>query len=425
VRPTDPLENLNREELIRTARRLLTEADSLSSRISAVNEIGVAVNETLDLDKILRVVARQAKWLLDFEHCSVCVGQAESWRLVTLFGGEEAQPKDWLATENVGAVLKSAQPKLFHEGNSSPFLARFPSQIIIPLCADDTVLGTINFAVTRPKGYTHDDMRIAYMLSLQLSSAIRNARVVEELRRIQNELRLRVEELDAYGHTIAHDLKAPLSSIMLAGDLLALKFSDDLQPDGQKFVRMVGESARHMQRMIDQLLWLARVRHVDNVKVIPLRPVAEAALSRFRPTIEERGITVCLPSDLPDVVGHEQWIEEIFANLVSNAIKYMGETNPDPRIEIRARVEDTRVRCEVRDTGVGIKPEDQARLFEMFTRLHTVRAEGLGLGLSIVRRMIAQLGGQVGVESVYGQGSTFWFTLPKGVSDAPAAGDSH
>ena len=111
-------------------------------------------------------------------------------------------------------------------------------------------------------------------------------------------------------------------------------------------------------------------------------------------------------------MGHAQWIEEIFANLVSNAIKYMGKDNPDPRISIRGKPEGDMVRYEVCDTGVGIAPDDQARLFEMFTRLHTVNAEGLGLGLSIVHRIINKLNGQIGVESEVGKGSTFWFSLP-------------
>jgi signal transduction histidine kinase len=418
LRQTEQLENLGRDDLLRTVRRLLTEADALSSRISAVNEIGVAINRTLDLDKILHVIARQAKWLLDFEYCSVCVSQGEQWRLIPLFGKEEAEVEDWLATDNVGTVLKSSQPKLITSGAESPFLARYPSQMIVPLCADDIVLGTINFAVSRPNAYTFDDMRIAYMLSLQLSSAIRNARVVEELRRTQDELRLRIEELDAYGHTIAHDLKAPLSSIILASDLLALKFGSQMPPEGHKFTGLISDSAKQMHRMIDQLLWLARARQVNSTAPVVIRPVVDAALKRFSPVIENRKIAVCVPAELPEAIGHEQWIEEIFANLISNAIKYMGEANSNPHIQIVGKRQGELARYEVRDTGVGIKQEDQARLFEMFTRLHTVKADGLGLGLSIVRRMITQLKGQIGVESVYGEGSTFWFTLPAANKEA-------
>ena len=117
--------------------------------------------------------------------------------------------------------------------------------------------------------------------------------------------------------------------------------------------------------------------------------------------------------DMPSALGFSQWLEEIFANLISNAIKYMGTNNPRPRISIIALLDDDGyVRYEVRDTGVGIADKDKEHLFEMFTRLHTVSVEGLGLGLSIVHRIIGKLNGKVGVESQLGEGSCFWFALP-------------
>jgi two-component system, sensor histidine kinase and response regulator len=103
-------------------------------------------------------------------------------------------------------------------------------------------------------------------------------------------------------------------------------------------------------------------------------------------------------------------VAEVWANYLSNAIKYGGDP---PRAELGADLPaDGRVRFWVRDNGPGLSPEDQARLFAPFERLHQVRAQGHGLGLSIVRRIVEKLGGEVGVESAVGQGSTFWFTLP-------------
>jgi two-component system sensor histidine kinase/response regulator len=120
-------------------------------------------------------------------------------------------------------------------------------------------------------------------------------------------------------------------------------------------------------------------------------------------------------------VGHGPWIEEVWANYISNALKYGGSP---PRIELGAdppppsppsggtEGEARMVRFWVRDNGPGLTPEEQARLFTPFTRLEQVRAKGHGLGLSIVRRIVEKLGGQVGVESEVGQSSTFSFTLP-------------
>ncbi len=174
-------------------------------------------------------------------------------------------------------------------------------------------------------------------------------------------------------------------------------------------------SALKMADMIDQLLWLTKLRDAAAVvETVNVNEVAQSAMARFQHQIERTNIATEISRDLPPALGHAQWIEEVFANLISNAIKYMGKNNPEPRISIKSTRQNDIVRYEVHDTGVGITPEDQAHLFEMFTRLHTVEADGLGLGLSIVHRIITKLNGQIGVESERGKGSTFWFTIPGG-----------
>lgn len=418
------LEEQDRDELLQTSRRLLVEADALSSRIAAVNEIGIAINRTLDLNEIQRVIARQAKWLLDFEYCGVCLLKEDHWEVNTLFGAAEAMPERLTETENVGRAIKYSQPQLVRTGSPSPFLSAYKSQIIIPLVADDSVLGTINFAMTREQGYTQDDMRIGYMLALQLASAMRNARNFAELNRTRDELRLyateleeRNRELDAYSHTIAHDLKSPLSSIMLRAEIVSTNFAHALPPKGVKVVDGIHESAAKMNEMIEQLLWLARLRKVtDTCKPVDTNSVVQAAVKRFSHMTDKFRIDV-MPN-LPAALGHAQWIEEVFANLFSNAIKYIGSDNPMPRLWVRGTVQGEMVRYEVQDNGIGIAPEHQAHLFEMFTRVNQVDVEGLGLGLSIVHRIVTKLGGTVSVESAPGVGSTFSFTLPLAVIQA-------
>lgn len=406
------LETLDRDELLATVRRLLAEADALSSRISAVNEIGTAMARTLDLSKIERVIAKQAKWLIDFAHCSVCWRDQETWQLKTLFGPEEPKGIDMLVMPNIAIPLKTGQPQLIHNGSESPLFSKYLSQLIIPLTSEKTVLGTINFAAVEARRYTSDDMRIAYMLSLQLTSALRNANTVAELRQTQHLLSMRVEELDAYSHTIAHDLKTPLASILLRCEMFELNHPD-LPVEALQQVRDIAQSAKNMNRMIEQLLWLAKLRDtLEYINEVNVEFCAKAAVQRVSHFIEEKKITVVIEPELPNSYGHGQWVEEVFANLIGNAVKYMGDHNLQPQITICGKPQGEFVRYEVIDTGVGIKPEDQKRLFEMFTRLKTVHAEGLGLGLSIVKRIVQKLGGEFGVESIFGQGSTFWFTLP-------------
>lgn len=422
LKPTGRLEEQDRDQLLVTARRLLAEADALSSRVAAVNEIGIAINSTLDLNAILKVIGRQAKWLLDFEHSSVCLEIDGSWKAIVLFGPAlDTSAIDLLATENAGKSLRTRQPQLVREGSPSPFLTGYASQIIIPLVADDAVLGTINFASTEPRRYTQDDMRISYMLALQLASAIRNSRNFEELKRARDELRKhaleleeRNEELDAFGHTIAHDLKSPLSNIVLKSEMAAMRYKNEVPEKVLETLNSIGDTGMHMASMIDQLLLLARL-HNANEAVYPVvsEPVAKAAVARFAQMLETAKITVSVAPQMPIALAHAQWMEEVFANLVSNAIKYMGTASPAPRIDIRGSLlDDGTARFEVQDTGLGIAEADQSRLFEMFTRLRPSEAEGLGLGLSIVHRIVTRLKGKVGVESTPGVGSTFWFTLP-------------
>jgi len=184
------LEKQEREPLLLIARRLLAETQALSTRIAAVNEIATAINRSLNLDEILRVVGKQAKWLLDFEHCSVYICHSNSCRLVTLFGSPvELDAASVTEDSPLGRVMKTGQPQLIKEGSTAAFLAPYASQLIIPLVSDRSlVMGTINFATTLPKAYTLEDVRIGYLLALQISAAIRNANCFEELNQLNAQL---------------------------------------------------------------------------------------------------------------------------------------------------------------------------------------------------------------------------------------------
>jgi signal transduction histidine kinase len=201
-----------------------------------------------------------------------------------------------------------------------------------------------------------------------------------------------------------------------------MRFKDKVPAEALEAVQTIEASSQLMNRMIDQLLWLAKLRNMNEALTdVNVNDIVHNALLRFTHLIEQKHIKVDIAPSLPRAHGHTQWIEEIFANLISNALKYMGDENPAACIIVRASTADHYVRYEVTDTGIGIKPEDRARLFEMFTRLHHIEAEGLGLGLSIAHRIVKKLGGDIGVESTYGKGSTFWFTLPAAKTTPPVS----
>jgi signal transduction histidine kinase len=152
------------------------------------------------------------------------------------------------------------------------------------------------------------------------------------------------------------------------------------------------------------------------VQPLDMARIVTEARQRLTPIIKDRRAKITLPvaSAWPPAIGYAPWIEEVWVNYLSNALKYGGRP---PCVELGGAVQGNgMVRYWIRDNGLGLSPEEQARLFKPFTRLRQVRAGGHGLGLSIVQSIVEKLGGQVGIESEIGRGSIFSFTLP-GMND--------
>ncbi|MFP4344799.1 MAG: sensor histidine kinase [Anaerolineales bacterium] len=244
-----------------------------------------------------------------------------------------------------------------------------------------------------------------------LRDVTRLKRAEETLRQTNLDLEAHVEELDAFAHTVAHDLKNPLGVLIGYSDLLKSGVVTSEETE-RSFLHAISSNAFKMANIIDELLLLASVRKTEEIKLEPLDmgAIVTEVQARLAHMIEEYGAEIILPTTWPVAVGRDSWVEEVWVNYVSNALKYGGEP---PRVELGC-TEGTngQLRFWVQDNGPGLDREEQAQLFTQFTRLHRVRAEGHGLGLSIVQRITSKLGGEVGVESEPGTGSRFWFTLP-------------
>ncbi len=239
-----------------------------------------------------------------------------------------------------------------------------------------------------------------------------------QLQQANRELQKRLEELDAFAHTVAHDLKNPLTRIIGYAELLEGEFDTLPEEDLRGFLGVIARGGRKMENIIDELLLLASVREGEvESQPLDMSDIVKEVQRRLGHVIEGSQAQIIEPESWPAALGHGPWIEEVWLNYISNAIKYSGR---EPRLELGGAVEPGgAARFWVRDNGPGLSEEDQGRLFAPFTRLHQVRAEGHGLGLSIVRRIVDKLGGQVGVESQVGKGSVFYFTLPSvGVTEA-------
>jgi two-component system sensor histidine kinase/response regulator len=226
------------------------------------------------------------------------------------------------------------------------------------------------------------------------------------------------EQLDAFAHTVAHDIKDPLTGIVSLSSLIT-EYFEDLKPDTIKeYLDAITQNTLRLASIVDALLLLASVRQLETIDVEPLDMPAIIAnvQKRLAVLIAERQAVLLTPETWPTIHSYGPWIEEVWANYVSNAIKYGGTP---PLVEIGFSLPDARdsksnpassIRFWVRDNGPGLVEEQRARLFSKFTRLRDTEP-GHGLGLSIARDIVEKLGGKVGVDSETGQGCEFWFTL--------------
>ena len=218
------------------------------------------------------------------------------------------------------------------------------------------------------------------------------------------------KELEAYASTVAHDLKEPLAIMVLTSNLITK--IPDLTPDELKeYLQQIKSTAYQMNTIINTLLLFAKVsRSEAPIERVDMGWVVKNVRDRLSHMIKEHQAQLDLPPSWPEAVGYAPWLEEVWANYISNALKHGGRP---PRVELGASTQpDGMVRFWTRDNGPGVSPDDQARLFAPFSQIRSFYTPGQGLGLSIAFRIVEKLGGQVGVESEPGKGSQFFFTLP-------------
>ncbi len=224
------------------------------------------------------------------------------------------------------------------------------------------------------------------------------------------ELEAKNYELDTFSHTVAHDLKNPLAHLVSLSDLLIEELSDDISEQGRVCLKHILNSSQKMISIVNALLLLAKVSKQE-VKSTPLdmQDIIAKVIERLDLMIRQYQAEIIFPDTYPQVLGYAEWIEEVWINYLTNGLKYGGKP---PYLEIGMVEKEDTVRFWIKDNGPGLEQESIDKLFTQFTRLN-VPVEGHGLGLSIVRQIIEKLGGEAGVESQFGAGCLFYFTLPK------------
>jgi PAS domain S-box-containing protein len=225
-------------------------------------------------------------------------------------------------------------------------------------------------------------------------------------------LRQSNEDLEQFAYSASHDLQEPLRTASAFSELLQAKFSGKLGAEGDKFIRYIADATTRMQELLRDLRTFAQASRVsqDQAPNIDAGEVLRRSISNMKAAIDDSNAVVT-HSELPVVAIHEFQLEQLFQNVISNAIRYRSQASPT--IHVDAKCSDRMCTFSARDNGIGIDPQYKEQIFGIFERLHTTADyPGTGMGLAICKRIVERLGGRIWVESEPGRGSTFYFTLP-------------
>ncbi len=245
----------------------------------------------------------------------------------------------------------------------------------------------------------------------------------EELRKYAEQLRqanIRFQEADQFKSgflaTMSHELRTPLNSIIGFTGILLQRVAGPLNDEQIKQLNMVRGSSRHLLNLINDVLDISKIE-AGQLKVTPkpfdMRQAIEKAVETVTPLAEKKGLSLVaeVAPEVGEVVSDGRRVEQVLINLLNNAVKFTQKGE----VRVECEVDDDRLVTRVVDTGIGIKPEDMDKLFRAFSQIDAGSArryEGTGLGLSICKRLVEMLGGEIRVESEWGKGSIFAFTVP-------------
>jgi len=327
------------------------------------------------------------------------------------------------------------------------------SLLSVSLIVEGELIGQLDLFAQHIRSFTSEHQEIASEVANQLAVAIQQARLREQLQRYANQLEQRVtertaalqeanEQLEVFVYSVSHDLRAPLRGIQGLAQALVEDYAPQLGNEGQLYANHLVASAQQMNTLLEDLLNYSRLSRADiNLQVLNLASVMATVLSQLEAEVQEKQAQVKVETPLPKVMGHRATLIQVVTNLVMNAIKFMppgvqpqvrvwaqevesegvggvggagGEVFSDtPQDDSAFSASSTKwIRLWVEDNGIGINPENQERIFQVFERLHGAETyPGTGIGLAIARKGVERMGGRVGVESQLGQGSRFWIEL--------------
>ncbi len=422
--------------------RLFKELDERTNELTrsvgelkALGEVGQAVSSTLDLETVLTRIVSHAVQLSGTDGGAIYEYDepSEEFHLRATDHMEEelinalrANPPR-LGDGVVGRAAASREPvqvpNILEERAYAPRLRQllerfgFRASLAVPLLREDRIIGGLVVRRKSTGEFRPEVIELLKTFATQSVLAIQNARLFREIEEKSRQIEAANRHKSEFLANMSHELRTPLNAIIGFSEVLQEKLFGELNEKQAEYTDDILSSGRHLLSLINEILDLSKVeagRMELELATFDLPLAIDNARTFVRERATRHGIALDVTVDdrLGDFVGDERKIKQILLNLLSNAVKFTPEGG---RIGINARQTDGSVEISVTDTGVGIAPEDQPKIFEEFRQVgsdYAHKVEGTGLGLTLAKKFVELHGGKIWVESEVGKGSTFTFTLP-------------
>ncbi|MDP9067635.1 MAG: ATP-binding protein [Actinomycetota bacterium] len=425
--------NLRRVAMLLVEERVLTAA--LSNRlaeISALSEVGKAINTTLDLQDILRMILSSALELLGGTEGSLMLLDDTRTHLeVVSYSGTVPEPvaagRTAIGEGIAGTVAARREPMLINSDQVEPGLEAhahpergIQSSVCVPLMRGEELLGILNLNETEgDRIFTQQDLEALELFAEHAAIAIANAALLEQ----ERETVQRLEELDRlksdFIATVSHELRTPLTAIIGSATTLS-KRSSRMSPEQRTtLIEMIERQGQRLLRLVQDILTTA---HIESGmpklrrELVDLRSAAEVIISDLQHAHPSREVALTTDPDTPHAWGDLGALQQILSNLIENALKYSDEG----KVEVFLTENQAETRIAVRDRGRGISREQLDTIFDRFRQVdqsNTRGKGGFGLGLYIVKSLVDAHNGEIKVDSAEGAGTTFTVHLPKRARD--------
>ena len=419
--------------------RLFAEARQRAAEVSALLSTTLAVTSTMELDARLQAIAEHARRMVEGDSCTVYQLSPDGKTLLPIVALDELYQKETLndvvivGQGLIGQVVLAGEGVLANRADLDPRARQIPgtpqtpeSLMVVPLQAGVRATGVMAVYREGTREFTQHDFDLLSSFAAQAAVAIENAELYEKLRERADSLQSTYNELaemdrlkDEMVQNISHELRTPLTFLKSYVELLLSGALGPLQTEQMRSLQVVMNKTDTLVRLVNDIITLQAVTPATITRArLDLLELARAAAEGVAAVAQESQVTVLTdwPAGPLFVRGDSLRLTQVFDNLLGNALKFTGRGG---EIRLSVRPELDWVRVEVRDTGIGIAPDSVERVFDRFYQVDgtpTRRRGGIGLGLAICKLIIEVHGGQIGVQSQVGAGSSFYFTLP--VADA-------